>query len=211
MTAVASLGSAVFRVPLGHDPETLRRRARDLLARPPYTDSDPGPVTDVLDRLRQWLADVLDAVLGAVAGSTTFAWLVVGLATVAVLALVLRFSRGVSVDGGAPPTTSAAARRSATAWREQAVSHAAAGRWDAAIRAGYAALVTQLVEDGVLTDADARTVGEIDTAVDRDAPERAADVRAAGAVFEDVWYGHRQADEAGYRLVLDAASGRVRA
>ncbi|HSK24534.1 MAG TPA: DUF4129 domain-containing protein [Egicoccus sp.] len=193
--------------PLQHDPARLRDTARDLLARPPFGTEDPGPVTDVLLRIRAWVAAALDAALGAVVGNQVLAWAVVGLATAVLVVLVSRWGRHLRREPGSRPTLSGPTRRSSGAWLTEADDHARAGAWDAAIRCAYAALVTQLAEQELLEDARGLTVGEIDRTVATAATQRAGSVAAAGRAFEDAWYGHRRADREGYERVLDALDG----
>lgn len=193
--------------PLQHDPDRLRATARDLLARPPFADEQPGPVTDVLLRLRSWIARLLDAVLGTVVGNHAVAWAVVALATTVVLVLVLRWGRRVGRETERVPSVDSATGRTAGDWLADAERHAEAGEWPAAIRCAYLALVARLVSDGLIDDGRGLTVGEIERLVARAAPQRSDDVAAAGRVFEDTWYGHRPADRHGYRRVVAAVAG----
>lgn len=193
--------------PLQHDPDGLRRTARELLERPPFSTEEPGPVTDVLLRIRAWIAGLLDALFGAVVGNQVLAWIVVGLATAVVLVLVLRWGRHVRREPGVVAPETGPSRRPAAAWLAEAEGHAASQEWDAAIRCAYLALVTQLAEQGLLEDSRGLTVGEIDRLVTDAAPHRAGRVATAGRSFEDAWYGHRPADRHGYQQVLDAVDG----
>lgn len=190
--------------PLQHDPERLRATARDLLARPPFSTEDPGPVTDVLLRIRAWLAAALEAVLGAVVGNQALAWAVVGLATSVVVLLVLRWGRHVRREPGVATPGEGRSRRSAAAWLAEAEEHAVAGLWGPAIRCAYVALVTQLAEQGLLEESRGLTVGEIDRLVAASAPARAPRVADAGRAFEDAWYGHRRADRGSFDAVVAA-------
>ena len=193
--------------PLQHDPDRLRETARDLLARPPFGSEESGPVTDVLLRIRAWLAAALDVVFGAVVGNQVLAWVVVGLASGVLGVLVLRWGRHVRWELGTQPGASEPTRRASASWLAEAEDHAEAGEWDAAIRCAYGALVTQLAEQGVIEDARGLTVGEIDRLVAASAPHRGTSVAAAGRVFEDAWYGQRRAHRGSYRRVLDALDG----
>ncbi|MFA9428590.1 DUF4129 domain-containing protein [Egicoccus sp. AB-alg2] len=203
-TLLHGSGVVAAAAPLRHDPEVLRDTARELLSRPPYTEQAPGPVTDVLLRLRQWIAGVLDAVLGAVAGNTGFAWAVVAAGTGLLVVLAIRWSRGLTLDRADAVAPVGEPGRTASDWRREATAHAEVRAWSEAVRAGYAAVVADLVAAGVLTDAGGRTVGEIDRQVTADDPTSAPAVRRAGRVFEDVWYGHRQAGEDDFRAVVAA-------
>jgi len=203
---VAAAGASVGDRPLRHDPEVLRETARELLSRPPYTDQASGPVTDLVARARQWIARLLDALLGTVTGNGVFAWAVVALGTAVLVVLVLRWTRGLSLDRSPSGLLVDDAGRSAADWRGEARALADDGQWAEAVRAGYAAVVADLAEQGVLADAGGRTVGEIDRLVAVDDPAAAPAVARAGRVFEDVWYGHRTAGEADFRTVTTAWS-----
>lgn len=197
--------------PLQHDADRLRETARDLLSRPPYTTEAPGPVTDVLLRIRSWIAGVLETLFGALAGNRGLAWVAVGLATAVAVTLALRWGRGVRREALGTAAAHGASGRSAADWDREADRYATAGAWADAIRAGYLAVVADLVAEGLLEDVRGLTVGEIDRRVAVDAPDRAAAVASAGRVFEDVRYGHRPADAAGYHRVLAARTDRLAA
>jgi hypothetical protein len=179
--------------PVSHDPGELRDRARELLSRPPYRDGGDGPVTDVLRRIREAIARVVEAVLETVAGDTRVAWVIVAVGTAILLTVVWRATRGWDGERAAAAVPPASNSRTAGSWADEAADHVAAGRWHEAVRCRYAGLVTLLIERGALADVPGRTVGELDREVAVTAPGIAADVARAGDVFEDVWYGHGEA------------------
>lgn len=184
----------------------MRETARDLLSRPPFGEDAPGPVTDVLARLRGLLARFVEALLGSVTGNTLVAWtVVIGMALVGVV-LVLRWSRRVTAATTSAGSVPGERPRPAQDWWREAERHADALRWPEAVRAAYGGLVADLVGTGVVADAAGRTVGEIDREVAAAAPSMATGVRAAGVVFEDVWYGHRDAGADDIDTIRDAGA-----
>jgi hypothetical protein len=193
---------------LEHAPSDLRERARELLSRPPYRDGGEGPITDLLRRAREAVARWLELVLDTLTGDTRVAWGIVAIGTVLLLVAVWRATRGWSGDRSIVEVPASRPSRSAAAWADEADTHAAAGRWRDAVRCRYAAAVTSLVEGGVLRDVPGRTVRELDRELTSAAPTVAAEVRDAGAVFEEVWYGHGEAgpDEL---AVVDRAAAEV--
>jgi hypothetical protein len=186
---------------LDHPPGELRERARDLLSRPPYREGGEGPVTDLLRRAREAVARWLELVLETLTGDTRVAWGIVAIGTVLLLVAVWRATRGWSGDRSIAEVPGARPSRSAAAWAAEADANAAAGRWRDAVRCRYAAVVTSLVEGGVLGDVPGRTVRELDDELAGAAPTLAADVREAGAIFEEVWYGHGEAGPAELAVV----------
>ena len=191
--------------PFRHDAGGLRQAARELLSQPPFTTEAPGPVTDVLLRVRAFVAAALEVLLATLVGNTALAWLVVALVTALGVAVLGRWSSQL----GREPTRAAAPTavvRSAAEWYADAETERSGGRWDAAVRAAYAGLVAELVDQGLLDDVRGLTVGEIDRAVAGRAPARAAAVAAAGRAFEDAWYGHRAADAVTYDTVRSAGT-----
>jgi hypothetical protein len=191
---------------LEHAPSELRERARDLLNRPPYRDGGEGPVTDLLRRAREAVARWLELVLDTLTGDTRAAWGIVAIGTVLLLVAVWRATRGWSGDRSIVEVPASRPSRSAAAWAEEADTHAASGRWRDAVRCRYAAVVGSLVEGGVLRDVPGRTVRELDRELASAAPTVAGEVRDAGAVFEEVWYGHEDAGPVELAVVDRAAA-----
>jgi hypothetical protein len=195
---------------LGHDPEDLRTRARELLSRPPYRDGDEGLIADLVRRLRETAARWLEAVLETLGGDARIAWVIVAVGTVLLAVTVWRATRGWNADRTVTPVAPRRPVRTAAEWHREADGHAAAGRWREAVRCRYAALVTALVEGGVVPDVPGRTVRELDREVAASAPTLAGAVRAAGATFEEAWYGHGEVGRDDLEVVagaVDAVAG----
>jgi hypothetical protein len=191
---------------LGHDPEDLRTRARELLSRPPYRDGEEGMIGDLLRRLRETAARWLEAVLDTLGGDARVAWVIVAAGTVLLAVAVWRATRGWNADRTVTPVAPRRPVRTAADWHREADGHAAAGRWREAVRCRYAALVTALVEGGVVSDVPGRTVRELDREVAAAAPTVAGAVRSAGTTFEDAWYGHGEVGREDLEVVQGAVA-----
>jgi hypothetical protein len=147
----------------------------------------------------------LELVFETLTGDTRVAWSIVAIGTVLLLVAVWRATRGWSGDRSIAEVPGTRPSRSSAAWAAEADGHVAAARWREAVRCRYAAVVTSLVEDGVLGEVPGRTVRELDRELAVAAPSLADDVRSAGVVFEEVWYGHGDAGPAELAVVVRAA------
>lgn len=187
--------------------EQVHEAIERILARPELA---PEP-RSALERGRDWVVDrldgLLDAMLSAGAGNA------VGLAVVALLVVIsvvlaVRFSRNLRSDPVLAATPTGGPRRSATDWRSDAAAHEAAGRWQAALRCRWRALVADLAGRGLVEEAPGRTAGEYRRQLAAAAPAAAGDFDAATILFEDAWYGDRPVDAA-HAHRLGALSDRV--
>jgi hypothetical protein len=182
--------SAALAEEVTHDPARVRERAAELLSRPPYREEPEGLLERLVGTVREWLADVLDTILGAVAADASLAWLVIAAGVAILLVVVWRSTRGLSLDRAVdPPATGDGDGRPASAWHAEAEAHERAGDHAQAVRCRYVALVTALVEEGVVEEVPGRTVGELDRELVGSAPTLAPDVAAAGRIFAEVVYG----------------------
>jgi hypothetical protein len=192
--SAAVLGAAGPRLqlavgPLEHDPAELRRRAEELLSRPPYAEDEPGILVRALGWAGDRLADLLSGGLGEVLSLPFLPFLVALLGVLALGAVVWRLTRGLVVDRSVAEVPPEVTRRSAAAWHADADAFTARGERREALRCRYAALVVGLVDRGAIEDLPGRTVRELDDEVERAAPDLAADVRDAGHRFERAIYG----------------------
>jgi hypothetical protein len=203
---------------VAHGPAGVRERAVDLLSRPPYREEPEGLLERLVGGLREWVVDVLDAVLGAVAADATRAWLVIAVGVALLLLVVWRSTRGLSVDRAVDlPATGEGDGRPASEWHAEADAYERSGEHAKAVRCRYVALVTALVEQGVVEEVPGRTVGELDRELAACAPTLAPDVAAAGGIFAEVVYGRAAGTaeqsarlRALARAVTAAAGGRRR-
>jgi hypothetical protein len=190
---------------LGHDAAELRRRADELLSRPPYREEE-GALGAAWRAAREWLAEQLGTLLSAIGGDPGIAWLLVGLGVLLLGVVVWRATRGLALDRAVEAPATSPGGRPARAWHADADEHEAGGRWSDAVRCRYRALVGQLVEAGVVEDVPGRTVGELDRELDATAPGVAADVAEAGAVFARIFYGRQPAQASDAHTLAEMAS-----
>lgn len=178
-------------------PESSAERVHEaierILAQPEFGPASRSPVDRGREVVAERIGAVLDALFAGDAGSAV-GWAVVALLVAVTVALAVRFSRGVRADPLLAMSPPGGARRPATDWRADADAHEAAGRWRAALRCRWRALVADLAGRGLVVEAPGRTAGEYRRQVEEAAPAAAADFDAATALFEDAWYGDRAAD-----------------
>lgn len=192
----------ILDVPVEVGRDEAREAAERELSDPAYAAAQPS----FLDRAVEWLGDRLDDLFTGVAmlgtGGVGGLLILVALAVLAVVIIrhrvgkVARTSRlrGQVFSGH---TLSAADRRRA------AEAAAASGALDEAVRERFRAIVRELEERGVLTDAHAgRTVDEIAAQAGRMLPASADALRGAAWIFDDVVYGGRPATVDGYELLV---------
>lgn len=185
----------------------MRAAADEVLSRPEFRP----PSRPVVERVFEWLLRQFGRLLDALTGggqASLVAWLVLGVSLGVVTVMVARFVRGVSAGPSRPRSGRGERRRTAADWRAEAEAAAAGGRWRAAVRAQWRALVADLAERGLLEEVPGRTAGEYRAGVRRDLPGVAPEFAVATGVFEAVWYGSRPAVRADLEEVRQA-SGSV--
>ncbi|MFI6349611.1 DUF4129 domain-containing protein [Streptomyces sp. NPDC050560] len=187
----------------------LRREGRDAarheLSKGMYHKNDPGLIQRALNRLWDWLGDLLGSAAGATPGGG------VGL-TVIVLALLalaaaLWWRLGTPRrTPQAPPALFDDSPRTAAQHRASAEAHAAQGHWNQAVQERMRALVRALEERALLDPRPGRTADEAAAEAARPMPGHAPRLTAAARDFDDVTYGGRQAGRAAYERLaaLDA-------
>jgi hypothetical protein len=198
MTALGRLAA----VPVELSREEAQDAAATELGRPIYQESRPGLAERVVQWLYEQITELLDraseASPGGVPGLLLICLLVVG----AVVALRLGLGpvrRSARVEEalfvGGP--------RSAADHRAAADAHAAAGRWDLAVRERLRAVIRSLEERGLLEPRAGRTADEAAAEAGRALPDCAADLRSAALTFDDIWYGGGTASQADDRQLRD--------
>jgi hypothetical protein len=201
---VSVLVSLAVVVPVDIDPDDARAAAAKELSDPAYRAAEPSFMDDVFTRIGRWFADVLSALGGGSGSVGLLVLLVLAIAVFAVIRLrVGRLGRARRAGGLVFP---AGATHSAQDYRRAAESAAARGDFAVAVRERFRAIVRELEVRGVLDERSGRTVDECAAQAGQRLPDRAADLRAAATVFDDVVYGGRTATEAAYRdlAALDA-------
>ena len=184
------------------DPETVRRTVDDVLARPEYRPLEPGIVDRVLGWLSEQLGRLIELIASGGAGGIVAA-LVVLTGLVVVVVLVVRFLRRVRPDPGVDTPVTGQVGRGSREWLEEAAQQEAAGRWRAALRSRYRALVAELAAAGLVDEVPGRTTGEYRREGSAALPVAAAALDAATDAFERAWYGDAPVDAA---LVRDFAA-----
>jgi hypothetical protein len=196
---IASLG------PLGHDPADVRSRAEELLSRPPFGESPPGPLRRLLSHLGDTLAGFLRELFGGVLGTGLLPWVLVVLGVAMVSWLVWRITRGLSADRSIAEVPADGVGRSPADWHADADAAEARGERREALRCRYGAMVASLLTTGVLEDVPGRTVRELDDEIAQAMPTIADDVAAAGERFDAVIYGHLEVTDQDLEVVATAA------
>lgn len=183
--------------PSSHDPDDVRDLADRILAEARFD----RPPESLPERIQGWFADRIGDLLGQLVGTgagTIVAWVVVLGAVAAVVYLVVRHGRSVSVDRpfGDPGAAMVELSRPPGAWRAEAVELERAGRWKDALRCRYRALVGDLVRRGAIAEQAGRTAGEHLRDVAAARPDAAPAMAEATSLFEAAWYGNVPTGEA---------------
>ncbi|GCE02020.1 DUF4129 domain-containing protein [Embleya hyalina] len=176
--------------------DDARDAARDELSRVEYHRDDPNPVRRILDWLFDRLGDLVSRAGDNTPGGYTGLAVIVLLLVAALVLLRLRLGPLGAARRAESPLYGEQGPMPAARHRAAADAHAAAGRWDEAVRERFRAIVRDLEERAVLDVRPGRTADEAAVEGGRGLPEVAADLRAAAAIFDDVHYGGRTADRA---------------
>lgn len=168
---------------------------RDVLLRPEFRDVDGTWLTRLRSTVQDWILDRLADVFDSPAGSL-IAWVLLGLAVIAAVALAARLGRTVRRDAGAAGTVAESiASPSARDWLAQARDARGRGDHREAIRCAQRALVASLAARGVVDEVPGTTVGEYRRALAGAPQDVVAPFDEVSAAFERVWYAHQPADE----------------
>lgn len=177
-------------VPVTPDADEARRWAEEELSRGVY-----APRTGLLERFVEWLAGWLDALSAYAGGSPVVPVAIVVLVTAAVVAALvigppLRRRRDRiptrGVLDGEP--------RSAAELRAAADDAGARGDYTAAVLDRFRAIVRDLADRALVTDAPGVTAHEAASAAGVRLPGLAGDLVRASELFDRVRYGRRTAD-----------------
>ncbi|MGY4643084.1 DUF4129 domain-containing protein [Cellulomonas sp. URHB0016] len=182
-------------VPVEPDASTARRWAQDELADPVYHQS-----RSLLERLIDWLVDMLNGIPAPVVSSWASLALVIGIA-VAVAVAVLWFLGPVRRSRAAAAGSGRAVlgrddTRTAAELRTAADAASAAGDWSLAVVERFRAVVRDLEERTVLDARLGRTAHEATVAAAVRLPSLGDELSAGGRLFDDVAYGHVEATAA---------------
>lgn len=179
---------------------------RDVLQRPEFRDLDGTWLTRLRSTVQDWILERLADVFSSGAGSV-IAWVLLGAAVIAAVALATRLGRTVRRDAGvAGPVSEAVVVTSARDWLERARGARADGDNREAVRCAHRALIAGLAARGLVDEVPGTTVGEYRQAL-RGAPsEVTGTFEEVSGAFERVWYAHQDADAALADALLARAS-----
>ncbi|MGW4689574.1 DUF4129 domain-containing protein [Streptomyces sp. NPDC004244] len=211
ITRTAALVRGEPTPPVTTPREPAREAAERELSKQLYHQDDPGLLRRALDRFWEWLGGLFDQAGSATPGGTLGLVAIVVLAALVLAALWWRLgaprrtaTQGTALFDDAPAT--------ADDHRTAADAHAAAGRWNDAVRERMRAVVRSLEERTLLDPRPGRTADEAAAEAARPLPGHAADLRAAARTFDDVTYGGRTADADTYARLraLDLTLARTK-
>ena len=186
-------------------------RADEILAEARFQE----PPKSILDRVLEWIVEQLDKIsipglgAGAGGGSQIVVWIFVAALVGLAIFLVSRLRlTGRPRDDDPDFIVDAEVARSEHEWLSEAERYEAAGQWKQALRCRFRALVSALIERGVVRDIPGRTTGEYRVEVTRNAPAVAGSFAGAAELFERAWYGDEPtgaAENAHFRSLADEA------
>jgi hypothetical protein len=194
--------SLPLAVPVELGREAASDAAREELSRQIYQEARPGLPQRALQWLYEQIAALLDNVGSASPGGYAGVIAIVLLIVAAIVAVRLK----VGPFGRARRTEEAlfvGGPRSAAEHRRAADAHAAAGEWAEAVRDRLRAVIRSLEERALLDPRPGRTADEAAVEAGAALPECAASLRAAARVFDEIWYGGREASAASDQVVRD--------
>ena len=181
------------------DRDAARDAAQEELNKPIY------PKGSLTERFSEWLNDLLFRL--AQEGSQVIG----GWVTIAVLGILLVIAIAVAARIASKALRSSrgdvalfdSQELGAAEHRATAEQHAAAGRWELAIRHRLRAVARHLEEVGILQPVPGRTANELARDAGDALPHLSDGLRRSATTFNDVTYGGRPGTAAGYRIIAD--------
>jgi hypothetical protein len=193
-------------IPVELGREAAQEAAREELAKQIYREAGPGLVQRAIGWLLDRVGDLLDETANASPGG--LAGLAILMVVLVVAVVVVRLGIGPLAKRSASEQALFVGRtRTSGEHRTAADEHAAAGRWDEAVRERLRAIVRSLEERTILEPRPGRTADEAAGEAGLALPACAAGLRAAARTFDEVWYGGRPAgpdNDAALRELDDA-------
>jgi hypothetical protein len=190
--------------PIGRD--EAHELARRELDKPIYHRDRPSWLERVLDRVGDWLRDLMDRSAEPTAHGNGGGWIslvVIALLVAVVIGLVMWLMRDrLNIRSRRRPLLEETPS-TARGHRENAEDHAAAGQWAEAIRERLRAIARDLEERAVLGPRPGRTADELAAEAGGTLPDLADDLRTGVRIFDDVWYGGRPGTQEGYIRLRD--------
>ena len=197
--------------------DEVHRITAEVLDRPEFRPAQPSwwdrIVQNILDAIVRWFASISAGDPSSIIGTVVLLG-----AAVALLIVVVRFTRSVRGVPAVRVATDAQIGRSPRQWLDEAERHEAASAWRDAIRCRYRAVLAEMAAGGLVEEVAGRTSGEYRITVERDVPAAAQPFAQVTAIFEQAWYGHQEttagdvaAMREACRVALDAAGRRLAA
>lgn len=181
------------------DADEAGRTAQSVLNGRKYLEAARPP--SWRERAFDWIAERIGDLLNALSsggGRGLIAWVVVGLFLALVFFLLTRLLGQVDpvrrVRPAPDPEIELFSDRTSAEWLQAAVAAEAAGEWADGLRCRHRALTVELVENGLADARPGQTAAEIDRQASARLPELDGPLTQATRLFEDVWYGWRDAD-----------------
>lgn len=186
----------------GLDREAAQRAARRELSKQGYQDAKPPwtyrALNWVFEQIDKALSKATEAVPGGALGLVLVVLLLGGL-----IALIVWRARPAGLGRGEQPLFGGSGTTTAADHRALSEQAAAAGRWADAVRERLRAVARELESRGVLDPRPGRTADELAREAGAAVPAVAAALVRGVRVFDDVWYGGRTADAAGYAVLVE--------
>jgi hypothetical protein len=176
-----------------------------------YGQAGQGLVSRAVDKVMQWIGDLLDKVNGTSGNGHLGIFLLFALLALVVVVVLWR-SGGLRTTRSTPRAVFDADKpRTAATYRTQAEQEAADGDYAAAVRSRFRACVAELTERTVLDERAGRTAYEAVGDAGRVVPRLRDVLQPAAVVFTEVVYGNRPGTPERYALVVaaDEAARRV--
>ena len=191
MSGLGLAAQLAAAAPVGR--EEARQAAQRELSKGLYTQNEPGPVERALQKVFEWLEELLDRLASVTPGGTGGLFVLLGL--LVGLAVLVAWRTG-PVRRGARASASPvelSGPLDAAEHRRRADAYAAEGRFAEAVRERMRAIVRELETRGVIEPRPGRTADEVAREAGTAVPAVAPELKTAATVFDEVWYGGRPA------------------
>jgi hypothetical protein len=172
------------------DPDQIRRATDEVLSGQAFEAATPS----LWQRVWIWVLDglfrLLDRLGSGEAGAIASV-VILAFAVGATAFITLRLLRRVRRDRAATAPAGGFGGRSSADWEHLAREAEAAGRWDAALRCRYRALLADLIAAGVTDEIAGRTVRDYLRDISAAAPQTERPLAWVTDAFEAAWYDRR--------------------
>jgi hypothetical protein len=194
--------SIPLSVPVELGQEAARDAAHQELSKQVYQQARPG----LTERALQWLYEQIVGLLNHVGSASPGGFAGVAVIVLLVVTAIVAVRLKVGPFGKAWRSEEAlfvGGPRSAAEHRQAADAHGAAGEWAEAVRERLRAVIRSLEERALLDPRPGRTADEAAVEAGAALPECAGPLRAGARVFDDIWYGGREASASSDQVLRD--------